>query len=84
MIGTLGYLAPEQLDGHRAGPPADIFALGAVVVFAATGVGPFVADSPHGLLYRMAFGEPDLENVPPGLRPMLSRMLDRSPEHRRW
>ncbi|WP_239144024.1 serine/threonine-protein kinase [Actinoplanes philippinensis] len=50
VIGTIGYLAPECLDTAargRVGPPADVFAWGVLVGFAATGRTPFGGDSPR-------------------------------------
>ncbi|MFF9489905.1 PQQ-binding-like beta-propeller repeat protein [Streptomyces sp. NPDC014676] len=41
---TLGYLTPEQVAGHRPGPPADVFVLGTLLAYAATGTDPFDAD----------------------------------------
>jgi outer membrane protein assembly factor BamB len=41
---TLGYLTPEQVAGHRAGPPADVFVLGTLLAYAATGTNPFDAN----------------------------------------
>ena len=45
-IGSPGYLSPEQAVGHEVGPPGDIFSLGAVLAFAASGRGPFGIGSP--------------------------------------
>ncbi|MFI2378150.1 PQQ-binding-like beta-propeller repeat protein [Streptomyces sp. NPDC018964] len=41
---TLGYLTPEQVAGHRPGPPADVFVLGTLLAYAATGTNPFGAN----------------------------------------
>ena len=40
-IGSPGFMSPEQAEGKPVGPPSDIFSLGAVLTFAATGAGPF-------------------------------------------
>ncbi|MFF4274670.1 PQQ-binding-like beta-propeller repeat protein [Streptomyces sp. NPDC001536] len=64
---TPGYAPPEQITGRRAGPAADVFALGAVLVFACTGRGPFGAGHPAAVGYRVVHEEPDLEGVPQGL-----------------
>ena len=37
MIGSPGFMSPEQAAGYEVGPPTDIFSLGAVLAFAATG-----------------------------------------------
>ena len=68
-------MSPEQAQGHTAGPASDIFSLGAVLGFAATGRGPFGSGDTAGLLYRVVHGKPDLSQVPGKLRPLLRRSL---------
>jgi len=68
-------MSPEQAQGHTAGPASDIFSLGAVLGFAATGQGPFGSGDTAGLLYRVVHGKPDLSQVPGKLRPLLRRSL---------
>src|ERR1700758_2943612 len=41
VVGSPGFMSPEQAEGHEVGPPSDVFSLGAVLAFAATGEGPF-------------------------------------------
>ena len=41
VVGSPGFMSPEQTQGREVGPPSDIFSLGAVLTFAATGEGPF-------------------------------------------
>src|SRR6202034_103316 len=41
FVGTPGFTSPEQVDGSEVGPPSDIFSLGGVLTYAATGTGPF-------------------------------------------
>src|SRR3984893_8194699 len=53
VIGSPGFMSPEQARGHEVGPPTDIFSLGAVLVFAATGQGPFGTGTTASLLYRV-------------------------------
>ncbi|MGP3989105.1 protein kinase domain-containing protein [Streptomyces sp. 3N207] len=80
--GTPGYMAPEQLRGTSLGPHTDVFALGAALVYAATGEGPFGAGDPMSLMYRVLEDEPRLEGVPDGLRDALTRCLAKDPEQR--
>ncbi|MGP3977260.1 protein kinase domain-containing protein [Streptomyces sp. 8N114] len=80
--GTPGYMAPEQLRGTSLGPHTDVFALGATLVYAATGEGPFGAGDPMSLMYRVLEDEPRLDGVPDGLRDALARCLAKDPEQR--
>ncbi|GAA3928486.1 serine/threonine-protein kinase [Actinomadura viridis] len=83
MIGTLAYLAPEQISGAKdAGPGADVFALGGVLVYAATGARPFGESDPGALLYEIMYGEPDLDGLPASLRSTLAACLDKEPARR--
>ncbi|MFF4294100.1 serine/threonine protein kinase [Streptomyces vinaceus] len=80
-VGTVGYMAPEQVRG-QAGPPADVFAWALTVAYAATGRHPFGTGPTDAVLYRVLHEEPDLDGVPPRLKALLSAALDRSPERR--
>jgi serine/threonine protein kinase len=70
VVGSPGYMSPEQVQGLTLGAASDVFQLGAVLVFAATGRGPFHAESAATLLYKVAHGEPELG--PPVGRPRRS------------
>ncbi|GGU90927.1 hypothetical protein GCM10010182_02060 [Actinomadura cremea] len=59
-IGTPAYMSPEQCRGGRVEQPSDVFSLGGLLVYAATGHGPFGAGAAHELAYRVVHGEPDL------------------------
>ncbi len=83
LIGTPPFMAPEQFRRPReVGPAADIFALGSVMVHAATGRGPFDSDSPYVVAYQVVHDEPDLTDVPPNLAPLVLRCLAKEPEDR--
>ncbi|MEU1619043.1 serine/threonine-protein kinase [Streptomyces sp. NPDC005722] len=82
VVGSPGYMAPEQVTGRPTGPAADIFALGAVLAFAATGRGPFTGDSAAVLLYKVAHEEPELDGVPDELRRIAESCLAKDPEVR--
>jgi hypothetical protein len=82
VLGTPGFMSPEQARGHPAGPPSDVFSLGSLLVYAATGTGAFGHGSSHALLFRVVYEAPDLSNVPYGLRELAQECLRKSPEHR--
>ncbi|MEV4677837.1 MULTISPECIES: serine/threonine-protein kinase [Actinomadura] len=78
VVGTPGYLAPEQLTGAPLTPAVDIFAWGATMVFAATGQSPFEADTLPVIINRILNEEPDLSALPPGpLRDLIGRCLSK-------
>ncbi|MEU3935346.1 serine/threonine-protein kinase [Streptomyces sp. NPDC029044] len=83
LIGTPPFMAPEQFRRPReVGPAADVFALGSVMVHAATGRGPFDSDSPYVVAYQVVHDEPDLTGVPENLAPLVARCLAKEPEDR--
>ncbi|GLZ28869.1 hypothetical protein Lesp02_10590 [Lentzea sp. NBRC 105346] len=82
VFGTPGFLSPEQITGHEIGPASDVFSLGAVLVYACTGRGPFGEGATASMLYRAVHGSPDLDGVPASLRPLVSRCLQRDPARR--
>lgn len=94
LVGSPGFMAPEQVRGDRVTPASDVFCLGSVLAYAATGTLPFGSSSSgvHALMFRIAQEEPDLSGVPEGIadlvrdclrkdpatRPTLHRILDRT------
>ncbi|WP_327325315.1 serine/threonine-protein kinase [Streptomyces sp. NBC_01210] len=83
LIGTPPFMAPEQFQRPReVGPAADVFAMGAVLVHAATGRGPFDSDSPYIVAYQVVHNEPDLAGVPEDLVPLFRRCLAKDPADR--
>ncbi|MEU7599462.1 serine/threonine-protein kinase [Streptomyces sp. NPDC041003] len=82
VVGTPGFMSPEQVTGKPVGPPSDVFALGAVLAFAATGAGPFGTGSAHAVNFRAVYESPDLEQLPPGLRAAVGSCLAKKPGHR--
>ncbi|WP_280220188.1 serine/threonine-protein kinase [Nocardia neocaledoniensis] len=79
VLGTPEYLAPEQTLGLELTPAADIFALGSVLAFAASGAAPFTAPSVPYILFNIAQREPDLSRVPEPLREMIAACLRKDP-----
>ncbi|WP_198679257.1 serine/threonine-protein kinase [Thermomonospora amylolytica] len=83
MPGTPGYLPPEQASGGEGGPAGDVFSLAAALVFAATGAGPFDADTVPAVLYRVLHAAPSLDGVTDApLRAFLGSCLSRDPRER--
>ncbi|WP_052371707.1 serine/threonine-protein kinase [Amycolatopsis taiwanensis] len=82
FFGTPGFLSPEQISGAQVGPASDIFALGAVLVFATIATGPFGEGDVATLLYRTVHSEPDLSGVPDAARKIAAMCLQRDPRRR--
>ena len=82
LIGSPGYMSPEQVLGADIGPASDIFSLGSVLTFAATGTGPFGAGSHAALMYRLVNSRADLDSVPGELRSLVASCLAKHPDDR--
>ncbi|MEU6881892.1 serine/threonine-protein kinase [Streptomyces sp. NPDC046712] len=81
-IGSPGYMAPEQILGHGATGASDVFSLGAVLVYAATGAPPFPGDTSAALLYKVVHEEPELGGVSGRLRELATACLAKDPADR--
>jgi serine/threonine protein kinase/outer membrane protein assembly factor BamB len=78
VVGTPGYMSPEQVASAATGPPSDIFSFGAVLAFAATGQHPFDAGAPLATMYRVLNAETDLSQITePWLRDVVAACLRR-------
>lgn len=77
IIGSPGFMCPEQVVGPAMGPEGDVFALGGVLVYAATGQGPFGAGDTVQMLYRVVHEQPRLAAVPDRLRPLIEACLNK-------
>ncbi|CAL9533020.1 protein kinase domain-containing protein [Streptomyces sp. enrichment culture] len=88
LVGSPGFMAPEQVRGDRITPASDVFCLGSVLVFAATGKLPFGTAAAgggggaHALMFRIAQEEPDLEGVPEALVHLVRDCLAKDPAAR--
>jgi serine/threonine protein kinase len=82
VVGTPGYLAPEQLTGEPLTPAVDIFAWGATMVFAATGHSPFEAETLPVIINRILNEEPDLSRLTGTMRELVAVALDKNPRRR--
>ncbi|MEU4490176.1 serine/threonine-protein kinase, partial [Streptomyces purpurascens] len=81
-VGTPGFMSPEQLTGGTVGPASDVFTLGAVLTYTATGVGPFGTGSPYALSFRIVHEEPKLDALPPELGGVVTACLAKQPGQR--
>ncbi len=84
VVGSPAYMSPEQARGLEVGPQSDVFSLGSVLAYAATGRPPFGSPSIglHAQLLRVAEEEPDLEGVPDELLGIVRQCLQKAPEGR--
>ncbi|WP_394813267.1 serine/threonine-protein kinase [Streptomyces johnsoniae] len=84
LVGSPGFMAPEQARAERLTTAADVFSPGAVLVHAATGVAPFSAGEvpAHVVIYRMLHEEPDLGSLSGPLRELAVRCLAEDPAAR--
>jgi hypothetical protein len=82
VMGSPGFMSPEQAEGHPVGPASDIFSLGSVLAFAASGRAPFGSGSPSALLYRVVYSSAALGHVPTELRPIIESCLAKEPASR--
>lgn len=80
--GTPAFMSPEQAIGQEHTPAGDVFALAGVLLYAATGHGPFGTGQPADLLYRVRYAEPDLTGLPHALVPILRPCLAKDPAQR--
>ena len=85
ILGTVSYMAPEQAEGKPVDPRADIFSFGVVLYEMLSGVQPFRRDSDLRTLAAIVRDEPsalDAARVPPAVRQIVKRALEKNPEAR--
>ena len=82
IMGSPGYFSPEQAEGRPVGSSGDVFGLGAVLAFAASGEGPFGTGPAAAVAFRVVNAAPNLSGVPELLRPMIERCLAKDPAAR--
>lgn len=81
-VGTPRYMAPEQASGERTTASADVWGLGALAYYAATGNHLFEGEHPAVVLYRVSAEHPSYDDCPEYLRPLLDACLTRDPAQR--
>lgn len=82
VLGSVGWMAPEQVTGGPVTPAADVFAWGGLVLSAATGRPPFGTGPPEVLAHRILSQQPDLGAVPEHLRKLVAAALHKDPARR--
>ena len=82
VVGSPGFMSPEQALGRDVGPASDIFSLGAVLAFAAAGEGPFGGGTATALLYRVVHDRPATGKLPGRIRALVDRCLAKDPRSR--
>ncbi|NUW35381.1 protein kinase [Nonomuraea sp. SMC257] len=82
VVGTPGYMSPEQIAGEPATPASDMFGWAATMAYAATGRSLFAGESIPAVMHRVLTGEPDLSGIDEPLRSLLAACLDKRPETR--
>jgi serine/threonine protein kinase len=81
-LGTVSYMAPEQLENHQVGPSADVWSLGVVLLESLTGRRVYTGSPSEVIARRLAEPDPVPAAIPEPWNALLSRMLVRSPEER--
>ncbi|KOX15613.1 WD40 repeat domain-containing serine/threonine protein kinase [Nocardiopsis sp. NRRL B-16309] len=82
VFGTLPYMSPEQTDGSRVGPASDVFSLGTVLAYAATGTNPFSGATMAETLRRLISPPPDPGEFDPDIRTLIGQCWDHDPDRR--
>ena len=82
VVGSPGFMSPEQAEGREVGAPSDVFSLGAVLTFAGTGQGPFGTGPTAALLYRVVHNPPATGNLPEAVRLLAERCMHKDPQQR--
>ncbi|MEU8344223.1 Serine/threonine protein kinase [Actinomadura meyerae] len=83
VVGTFSFMSPEQVRADDTGPPSDVFALGCVLAYAATGRGPFDAATIPAIVHKIVGAPPDIAGLAdPHLRDLVVRCLEKDPARR--
>jgi WD40 repeat protein len=79
VVGTPSFMSPEQIDARPVGPESDLFSLGSVLAYAATGRPPFSAPNFSALSHGILAKDPDLETIPGPLQGVIGACLAKDP-----
>ena len=76
FIGTAGWISPEQIEGRPVSAATDVFNLGLVIAYAATGSHPFGTGRPEGIMYRICHHDPEVSGVPEPIQGLVRECLN--------
>ena len=82
ILGSAGWMAPEQVRGETTTPASDVFAWGAVVAYAASGTLPFGTGAGHAVAYRIINEEPTIGPLDEPLGSLVRAALTKDPAAR--
>jgi len=82
ILGTAAYMSPEQARGRKVDKRTDIWSFGVVLYEMLTGSSPFVGETASDSIGAVLHKAPDLSRVPPNIRHVLERCLDRDKDKR--
>ncbi|WP_202610442.1 serine/threonine-protein kinase [Herbidospora solisilvae] len=82
FIGTPGYLAPEIIEGHEAGPEVDVHAWAGTLLYAATGLPPFGKGTLEMIFFNITSGKANVDAAPPVIQSVLRAAFQRDPSRR--
>ncbi|MEU6729811.1 protein kinase [Nonomuraea wenchangensis] len=82
VLGTPAFMSPEQAMAQIVGPASDVFSLGCVLAFAATGRSPFGEGPAHAVIFRVVHADPDLSGVTAPLAGLVAACLAKDPSAR--
>ncbi|WP_261557736.1 serine/threonine-protein kinase, partial [Frankia tisae] len=82
VLGSIGWMAPEQMEGSSIGPAVDVFAWGLLIGYAAVGAHPYGDGTYLEMSKKIQTGRPDLRHVPVQLQPVVRSALARDPRAR--
>ncbi|MGC0421810.1 protein kinase domain-containing protein [Embleya sp. AB8] len=81
-VGSPGYMSPEQSLGRPVSAASDVFALGATMLYAASGQRPFGSGPPAAVLRRVIGDQADTSPLPAAIRDVVAACLDKDPARR--
>jgi serine/threonine protein kinase len=82
LLGSVDYMAPERLHSEPAGPPSDLFSLGATLCVLGSGQSPFARPAPAAVLHAVAYEHPQIPDRLGPLRPLVESLLSKNPADR--